>query len=88
MFLILAIILIAMAAGWIAQMVLGRTRPGRNNWTEALVAGLIGSLVGGLLGSLIAGDGFDLRPSGIVGSIVGAIIVLAVWGAIGGRRTA
>jgi uncharacterized membrane protein YeaQ/YmgE (transglycosylase-associated protein family) len=41
--------------------------------------------VGGLLASLIAGDGIDLRASGIIGTIVGAIIVLAIWGAVRGR---
>ena len=86
--LILAIILIAMATGWIAQMILGRNTPGRNNWGEAIVAGFVGSLVGGLLISLLARDGFDLKPSSIIGSVVGAVIVLAVWGAIRGRRTA
>jgi uncharacterized membrane protein YeaQ/YmgE (transglycosylase-associated protein family) len=86
--LIIAIILIAMATGWIAQMILGRNTPGRNNWGEAIVAGFVGSLVGGLLISLLARDGFDLKPSGIIGSVVGAVIVLAVWGAIRGRRTA
>jgi uncharacterized membrane protein YeaQ/YmgE (transglycosylase-associated protein family) len=86
--LILAILLIAMATGWIAQMILGRTTPGKNNWGEALIAGFVGSLVGGALVSLINGDGFDLKPSGIIGSVIGAVIVLAVWGAIRGRRTA
>jgi uncharacterized membrane protein YeaQ/YmgE (transglycosylase-associated protein family) len=85
--LILAILLIAMATGWIAQMILGRTTPGKNNWGEALIAGFVGSLVGGALVSLINGDGFDLKPSGIIGSVIGAVIVLAVWGAIRGRRT-
>jgi uncharacterized membrane protein YeaQ/YmgE (transglycosylase-associated protein family) len=86
--LIMTIILIALATGWVAQLILGRTRPGKNNWAEALAAGFIGSFVGGALFSLIAGDGFDIKPSGIIGSIVGAVIVLAVWGAIRGRRTA
>lgn len=86
--LILAILAIAMATGWIAQMILGRTTPGKNNWAEAMVAGFAGSLVGGLLASLINGDGFDLKPSGIIGSIIGAVIVLAVWGAVRGKRTA
>jgi len=80
--LILAIIVLGMAAGWVAQLILGR---GTGNWGEALVAGLIGSFVGGLLGSLLAGDGLRLRPSGIIGTIVGAIVVLAIWGAIRGR---
>jgi uncharacterized membrane protein YeaQ/YmgE (transglycosylase-associated protein family) len=80
--LILGIIVFGMAAGWIAQLILGR---GSGNWGEALVAGLIGSFVGGLLASLIAGDGVKLRASGIIGTIVGAIIVLAIWGAVRGR---
>jgi uncharacterized membrane protein YeaQ/YmgE (transglycosylase-associated protein family) len=86
--LIIAILLIAMATGWIAQMILGRTTPGKNNWAEAMIAGFVGSLVGGLLASLINGDGFDIKPSGIIGSVIGAVIVLALWGAIRGKRTA
>ena len=87
MYLILALLAIALAAGWIAQLIVGRTR-GRTDWTQALVAGFIGSFVGGLLASLIAGDGFELRPSGLIGSIVGAVIVTAAWGLIRGRQTA
>jgi uncharacterized membrane protein YeaQ/YmgE (transglycosylase-associated protein family) len=83
--LILAILLVGMAAGWVAQLILGR-RTGV--WGEALVAGLIGSFVGGLLGSLIAGDGIAFRPSGLIGSIVGAVIVLAIWGATRGKAAA
>jgi uncharacterized membrane protein YeaQ/YmgE (transglycosylase-associated protein family) len=86
--LILGIIVFGMAIGWIAQMILGRSRLGSRNWGEALVAGLVGSFVGGLLASLIAGDGFDLRPSGIIGSIVGAVIVLLIWGSIRSRSGA
>jgi uncharacterized membrane protein YeaQ/YmgE (transglycosylase-associated protein family) len=80
--LILAIIVIGMAAGWVAQLALGR---GTGNWSEALFAGLVGSFVGGLIASLIAGDGVRIRPSGLIGTIVGAIVVLAIWGAVRGR---
>ena len=83
--LILGLIVFGMAIGWIAQLILGRTGRGNRNWAEALVAGLVGSFVGGLLVSLISGDGLNLRPSGIIGSIVGAVIVLAVWGAVRAR---
>ena len=82
--LILGMIVFGMAIGWVAQLILGRTRLGRRNWGEALAAGLIGSFVGGLLISLISGDGIELRASGIIGSIVGAVIVLLVWGKIRG----
>jgi uncharacterized membrane protein YeaQ/YmgE (transglycosylase-associated protein family) len=41
--------------------------------------------VGGLLASLIGGDGLDLRPSGLIGSFVGAIVVLLIWRAVSQR---
>ncbi|MCI0632416.1 MAG: GlsB/YeaQ/YmgE family stress response membrane protein [Actinobacteria bacterium] len=85
--LIFALLGIAAIAGFIAQMIVGRNR-GRTNWGEALVAGFIGSFVGGLLASLIAGDGLRFRPSGVIGSIVGAIVVLLVWGGVRGRSAA
>ena len=70
-------------AGSLAQLILGRAT---SNRSEALVAGLVGSVVGGLLGSLIAGNGFAIGPSGIIGSVVGAIIVLVVWNRIRSLR--
>jgi uncharacterized membrane protein YeaQ/YmgE (transglycosylase-associated protein family) len=84
--LILGIIVFGMAIGWVAQLLLGQARPGRqNDWWEALVAGLLGSFVGGLLVSLISGDGLNFRPSGVIGSIAGAILVLLAWGAMRGK---
>lgn len=74
--LILGIILFGLLIGAGAQLILGRGARGID-WTTALVAGLVGSFVGGLLISLIAGDGIELRPSGIIGSLVGAVIVTA-----------
>ena len=74
--LILGIIGFGMLVGWLAQIVLGM---GSKPDGRTLVAGLAGSFVGGLLASLIAGDGLNLRPSGLIGSFVGAVIVLAVW---------
>ena len=76
--LILGILLFGMVIGGLAQLVLGR-RGGRTDWTLALIAGLGGSFVGGLIGSLINGDGLAFRPSGVIGSIVGALIITAVW---------
>jgi uncharacterized membrane protein YeaQ/YmgE (transglycosylase-associated protein family) len=76
--LLLAIVGLGLFAGAVAQLVLG-TGVYDINWAEAIVAGLVGSFVGGLLASLIAGDGIQLRPSGIIGSIIGAIVVSAVY---------
>jgi uncharacterized membrane protein YeaQ/YmgE (transglycosylase-associated protein family) len=76
--LIVGIIVFGMAVGALAQLVLGRSRGGID-WTLAIVAGLVGSFVGGLLVSLLAGDGLHLRPSGIIGSLAGALLVTAGW---------
>jgi uncharacterized membrane protein YeaQ/YmgE (transglycosylase-associated protein family) len=76
--LIIGLILFGMVVGAGAQLILGREN-GQVDWTMAIVAGLVGSFVGGLLASLLAGDGLELQPSGIVGSLVGALIVTAGW---------
>src|SRR4051794_22788732 len=74
--LLLGLLLFGLVIGAVAQLIL---RGGMRsvNWPLALVAGLVGSFIGGLLASLLAGDGLALLPSGIIGSIVGAIIVTA-----------
>jgi uncharacterized membrane protein YeaQ/YmgE (transglycosylase-associated protein family) len=76
--LILGILIFGFMIGWFAQFILGRAAY-TTDWTMALVAGLGGSFVGGLLASLIAGDGLALKPSGIIGSIVGALLITAIW---------
>ena len=85
--LLLAILVLGLFAGAFAQIVLGSGVEGVD-WREALVAGLLGSFVGGLLISLLAGDGLRLRPSGIIGSIIGAILVTAVFRWYTSRRPA
>jgi uncharacterized membrane protein YeaQ/YmgE (transglycosylase-associated protein family) len=77
---LLFILVWGMFAGWIAHLLLARNQP--INWAELLVVGLAGSFVGGLLISLLSGDGLALRPSGIIGSILGAVLLLAAWRAI------
>jgi len=70
-----------MAIGWVAWLVVrGMDTP--VNWGLALAAGIGGSFVGGLLASLLSGDGIEFRASGIIGSIVGAIIILAIVGMV------
>jgi uncharacterized membrane protein YeaQ/YmgE (transglycosylase-associated protein family) len=82
---ILAILLIGFFSGWLANLVLGGgTQP--KDWGEVVIAGVAGSFVGGMLGSLIFEGDLGIHPSGLLGSIVGAIIVLAIWRAIRSRR--
>jgi uncharacterized membrane protein YeaQ/YmgE (transglycosylase-associated protein family) len=77
--LILAILVLGLAAGWVAHLLVGH---GEANWSQLLAVGIAGSFLGGLLGSLVFGDGLALRPSGLIGSVLGATIVLAVVRAV------
>jgi uncharacterized membrane protein YeaQ/YmgE (transglycosylase-associated protein family) len=79
---LLFILVWGMFAGWIAHLLLARNQP--VNWAELLIVGLAGSFLGGLLISLVSGDGLALRPSGIIGSVLGALVLLAAWQAIRG----
>ncbi|WP_116999951.1 GlsB/YeaQ/YmgE family stress response membrane protein [Desertimonas flava] len=75
---IIGILLFGMLVGAGAQLILGEAGRGVD-WGTALVAGLLGSLLGGMVVSLAAGDGFDLRPSGVLGSLAGALVTTALW---------
>lgn len=81
--LILALLVLGLAAGWAAHLLVGRGKP---DWGRLFLVGIAGSFVGGLLGSLLFGDGLELRPSGLIGSIVGAVLVLLVLQAVSARR--
>ena len=84
--LILSIIVVGLIAGAIARLLV----PGRQHLSipMTILLGIIGSFVGGLLGYLLLGkgDGF-LQPAGIIGSVIGAIIVLLIYTRVGGRRS-
>jgi uncharacterized membrane protein YeaQ/YmgE (transglycosylase-associated protein family) len=85
--LIIYLFLVGIVAGFLARLLV----PGRDPmgfWATVLL-GVIGSFVGGLLGYLIFGKDLDegaLQPSGIIGSIIGAIIVLLIYRAATGRH--
>jgi uncharacterized membrane protein YeaQ/YmgE (transglycosylase-associated protein family) len=86
--LIVSIIVIGLIAGAVARLVV----PGRQHLSIPLtiLLGIIGSFVGGFLGYLIfhkdAASGF-LQPSGIVGSVIGAIIVLVIYLKVSDRKS-
>jgi uncharacterized membrane protein YeaQ/YmgE (transglycosylase-associated protein family) len=79
----IAIVIVGLVAGFLANLVVGKGRGFTQ--LELLLAGLAGSVVGGTLFSLLLGEGFDLRLGGFIGSTVGAIIVLGLYGIIRGR---
>lgn len=76
---IIGVILFGMIAGGIAQLVLGVSKVSTMDWSLAFFAGIIGSFVGGILHGLITEHRFTIVPSGLIFSVIGAIIVTALW---------
>jgi len=70
-------IIIGLIAGAIARWLMPGPDP--MGWLGTIVLGIVGSLVGGTLLNLIFGGGLELSAAGILGSILGALIVLYVW---------
>ena len=81
---VLAFIIIGLIAGAVARFLVPGPDP--MGWIGTIVLGIVGSFVGGFLANLIFGGVVALSPSGIIGSIIGAIIVLLIWRQVGGRR--
>ena len=78
--LILAILAFGILVGGIAGLLTGT-----QDWGKRILFSLLGSFVGGLLASLLAGDGLALKVSGIIGSIVGAVILMLIDQAVSKR---
>jgi uncharacterized membrane protein YeaQ/YmgE (transglycosylase-associated protein family) len=85
--LIVWLAVIGLIAGALARLLV----PGRQNIgiLATIVVGIVGSFVGGFLGYVLfhhdAQNG-AIQPSGIVGSVIGAVIVLLLVTRVGGRR--
>lgn len=74
-------------AGWVASMIVG-TNKGQG-LIGNIVVGIIGALVGGLLFGLLGGSGFTgFNIWSFVVALIGAVVVLLIWQAIAGRKTA
>jgi len=81
---IIAFLIIGIVAGFLARLLVPGPDP--MGWLGTLVLGLVGSFVGGTLAALVFGGTLEVSASGLVGSVVGAIIVLLILRAMGGRR--
>ncbi len=85
--LIITLIIVGLIAGAVARLLV----PGKQDLsiTATIVIGIVGSFVGGFLGYLIfhkdGHDGF-FQPSGLLGSIIGAVIVLLVYLRFGNNK--
>jgi uncharacterized membrane protein YeaQ/YmgE (transglycosylase-associated protein family) len=85
--LLVYLLIVGIVAGFLARLLV----PGRDPmgfWATVLL-GVVGSFVGGFLGYALFGKDLDegaLQTSGIVGSLIGAIIVLLIYRSVNGHR--
>ena len=82
---ILGWIVFGLVAGAIARLLM----PGRQPMGIILtiVLGIIGSFVGGAIGNMFNGGSLmDPAPSGYLGSILGAFLILLVYTMVSNRR--
>lgn len=77
---IISMIVVGLIAGLIARAVMPGPDP--MGWIGTILLGIVGSFVGGFLGAVLFGrsaTGSVIEPTGIVGSIIGALIVLFIY---------
>lgn len=90
MWTILGWIIIGLIGGAIAKAIV----PGKQGggWLATILLGIAGAVVAGLIGSLIFDGKLDISgPSfslgGLLTSIIGAIIIIVVWGLINKKKS-
>jgi len=74
------LLIIGIVAGFIARLLV----PGRDPMSvgATIVLGIVGSFIGGFLGWALFGHDLDdgaLQASGVIGSIIGAVLALLVY---------
>jgi uncharacterized membrane protein YeaQ/YmgE (transglycosylase-associated protein family) len=91
LWLIITLLIVGLIAGAIARLLV----PGRDPMGigGTILLGLVGSFIGGFLGWALFGHDKSqgaFQPSGLIGSIIGAVILLLILRAVrnrsGGRR--
>jgi len=85
---IITLLLVGLVAGFIARALVPGPDP--MGIFATMLLGVVGSFIGGFLGYVLFDKDVNegaLQPSGIIGSIIGAIIALLVWRAMSRGRT-
>lgn len=84
---ILTWIIIGLIAGVLGKLIMPGDDPGGIIMT--IILGIVGAFVGGFVFSLLGGTGVTgFNIWSIIVATIGAIIVLAIYRAVAGRRTA
>ncbi|HLQ05223.1 MAG TPA: GlsB/YeaQ/YmgE family stress response membrane protein [Verrucomicrobiae bacterium] len=82
---LIVFLIVGLVAGFIARALVPGPDP--MGWLGTMILGIVGSFVGGTLAALLFGGTLEVSPTGLIGSVIGAIVVLLIWRAMGGERT-
>ena len=82
---IIAWIVLGAIAGWITNLLMG----GKEGVIATIILGIVGAVVGGfVMGTVLKlADVTGLNISSLVVAVIGAVIVVAVYRLVMGRRT-
>lgn len=80
---ILGMIILGLIAGAIAKLIMPGRDPG--GIIVTILLGIAGSVLGGFLWNMLFGNDGD-NTAGLIGSVIGALILLAIYRMVVGRR--
>ncbi len=82
---LLFFLLFGLVVGLLARAIMpGEQKMG---WISTMVLGVVGSFAGGFVAALVTHRRVtDLDTSGLIGSVLGALLVMVIAGAISSRR--
>lgn len=80
---IILFLVFGLVVGFLARAIMPGSQ--KMGWLATMLLGVVGSFIGGFLGALITSSRvLDFNTAGIIGSLIGALIALAIGG---GRRS-
>jgi uncharacterized membrane protein YeaQ/YmgE (transglycosylase-associated protein family) len=86
--LIFYLLVVGVIAGYLARLLV--PGPDKIGFVRTVALGIVGSFVGGFLGYVLFDKDFGegaLQASGLIGSIIGAVIALLIYRAVTGGPT-
>lgn len=84
LFTVLGWIVFGLIAGFIARALV----PGKDNigCFMTILIGVGGSALGGAVGAALSHGFKQFKPVGLIGSVIGAIVLLVIYNAVTGRK--
>jgi uncharacterized membrane protein YeaQ/YmgE (transglycosylase-associated protein family) len=83
---IIALVIIGIIAGYLARLLVPGPDP--MSFLQTVLLGIVGSFVGGFLGYVLFGEDLSeggIQTSGIIGSVIGAVLALIIYNMVGRR---